>query len=203
MVEDDKQPLTILDSWGWHINYQKLSGLKQEKCILSQFWRPEPKIKVGQGSTVSGALEENLSLLSASRRCCPSSASASWPRHSISAVTFSLRRLPLQILLLLLSFSHSVVSDSWTPWTITHQAPLSMGFSSQEYWSGLPCLPPGVTPGIEPTFSALAEGFFTSAPHRKTQTHVCVCVCVCIWLNHFAVHLKLIHTVSQVYFNVK
>ena len=32
----------------------------------------------------------------------------------------------------------SVVSDSATPWTIASQAPLSMGFSRQEYWSGLP-----------------------------------------------------------------
>ena len=39
-----------------------------------------------------------------------------------------------------------------TLWTITHQVPLSMGFSRQEYWSGLPCPPPGdlPNPGIEP-----------------------------------------------------
>ena len=39
-----------------------------------------------------------------------------------------------------------------TPWTVARQAPLSMGFSRQEYWSGLPCLPPGdlPDPGIEP-----------------------------------------------------
>ena len=38
------------------------------------------------------------------------------------------------------------------PWTVTHQAPLSMEFSRQEYWSGLPCPPPGDLPdlGIEP-----------------------------------------------------
>ena len=35
-------------------------------------------------------------------------------------------------------FSHSVVSDSVTPWTIAHQAPLFVEFSRQEYWSGLP-----------------------------------------------------------------
>ena len=35
-------------------------------------------------------------------------------------------------------FSRSVVSDSATPWTAAHQAPLSMGFSRQEHWSGLP-----------------------------------------------------------------
>ena len=39
-----------------------------------------------------------------------------------------------------------------TLWTITSQAPLSMGFSRQEYWTGLPCSPPGdlSDPGIEP-----------------------------------------------------
>ena len=40
----------------------------------------------------------------------------------------------------------AVVSDSATPWTVTHRAPLSMGFSRQKYWSGLPCPPPGDLP---------------------------------------------------------
>ena len=46
------------------------------------------------------------------------------------------------------------MSDSVTPWTAAHQASLSMGFSQQEDWSGLPCPPPGdlPDPGIEPTF---------------------------------------------------
>ena len=41
---------------------------------------------------------------------------------------------------------------SATPWTGALQAPLSMGFSKQEYWSGLPCSPPGdlPNPGIKP-----------------------------------------------------
>ena len=40
-----------------------------------------------------------------------------------------------------------------TAWTVARQAPLSMGFSKQEYWSGLPFPPPGnlPDPGIEPT----------------------------------------------------
>ena len=39
-----------------------------------------------------------------------------------------------------------------TPWTVARQAPLSMGFSRQEDWSGLPCPPPGdlANPGIQP-----------------------------------------------------
>ena len=44
-----------------------------------------------------------------------------------------------------------------TPWTGAHQAPWSMGFSRQEYWSGLPFPSPGdlLDPGIEPGFPAL------------------------------------------------
>ena len=44
-----------------------------------------------------------------------------------------------------------------TPWTVARQASLSMGFSRQEYWSGLPCPPPGdlPTPGIKPRSPAL------------------------------------------------
>ena len=54
-----------------------------------------------------------------------------------------------------------------TLWTIPHQPPLSMEFSRQEYWSGPPFPPPGDLPNpeMEPTFSALAGGFFT---HRAT-----------------------------------
>ena len=59
------------------------------------------------------------------------------------------------------SVSCSVVLDSVTPWTIAHQAPLSMEFSSQEYWSGLPFPFPGdlPDPGIEPVSPALQAVF--------------------------------------------
>ena len=45
-------------------------------------------------------------------------------------------------------------------WTIARQAPLSMGFSRQEHWSGLPCPPPGdlPDPGIEPVSPSLLHG---------------------------------------------
>ena len=61
-----------------------------------------------------------------------------------------------------------------TLWTIACQAPLSIGFSSQEYWSGLPFLPPGdlPDPGIEPmslVSPALAGGFFTTLPPGKPK----------------------------------
>ena len=56
-----------------------------------------------------------------------------------------------------------------TPWTVDHQVFLSMEFSRQEYWSGLPFPTPGdlPDPGIKPTSPvspALASGYFTTAP---------------------------------------
>ena len=63
--------------------------------------------------------------------------------------------------------SPSLVSDSFaTPWTVPHQAPLSMGFPRQEYWSGLPFPPPEdlPDPGIEPVSPTLAGRFFTTEP---------------------------------------
>ena len=67
-------------------------------------------------------------------------------------------------------FSH--VRFCATPWTVARQAPLSMGFSRQEHWSGLPFLPPGGLPdsGLEPvTFMspALAGGLFATCATRE------------------------------------
>ena len=64
-----------------------------------------------------------------------------------------------------------MLSHAWlfvTLWTVSHQAPLAMGFSRQEYWSWLPWPPTGdlPNPGIRPTSlmsSALADGFFTTS----------------------------------------
>ena len=62
------------------------------------------------------------------------------------------------------------MSDSFvTPWTVARQTPLSMGFSRQEYWSGLPFPFPRDLPhpGIEPASLALAGGFFTTERPEK------------------------------------
>ena len=65
----------------------------------------------------------------------------------------------------------SRVQLSVTLWTIAHQAPLSMQFSKQEYWSGLPFPPPGelLHPGTETVTPALAGGFFTLEPPGSPQ----------------------------------
>ena len=61
-----------------------------------------------------------------------------------------------------------------TLWTVAHQDPLSVGFSRQEYWSGLPCPPEGdfPDPWIEPASfrsPALAGGFFTTGTTWEAQ----------------------------------
>ena len=55
------------------------------------------------------------------------------------------------------------------PWTVAHQAPLSVGFSRQEYQSGLPFPSLGDLhdPGVKPASPALAGGFFTTEPSGK------------------------------------
>ena len=65
--------------------------------------------------------------------------------------------------------SLSLVQLCATPWTVAHQAPLSMGFPRQEYWSGLPFPPPEdlPDPGIEPGSPALQADTLTSEPPGK------------------------------------
>ena len=81
-----------------------------------------------------------------------------WPSQSFYLILFDSS----------LCVSLSVVSNSFaTPWTVTPQVSLSVGFSRQGYWSGLPCPPPGALPhpGMEPCSPALqavslpSEGF--------------------------------------------
>ena len=61
-----------------------------------------------------------------------------------------------------------------TPWTVVYQAPPSMGFSREEYWSGLPFPSPVdlPDPGIEPESPVLQADALTSEPPGKPHTHL-------------------------------
>ena len=75
-----------------------------------------------------------------------------------------------------------------TPWTIAHQAPLSMEFSRQEYyWNGLPFPSPGDLPhpGIKPRFHTLQANFTNWATREATTT-------ACIVNNHYEHFLLLL-----------
>ena len=61
-----------------------------------------------------------------------------------------------------------------TPWTVAYQAPPSMGFSRQEYWSGVPFPSPGdlPDPGIEPGSPIFQADALTSEPPGKPEPHL-------------------------------
>ena len=71
-----------------------------------------------------------------------------------------------------------------TPWMIACQTPLFMGFSRQEYWSGLPCPPPGDLPcpgtkPVSPVSPALQVDSLLLSLLGSPILNICVCVCVC------------------------
>ena len=100
------------------------------------------------------------------------------------------RSLLIRMLLILLNRDSVLMTScmlSWfsrirlstTSWSVAHQAPLSIGFSRQKYWSGLPCPPPGdlPDPGSEPVSPALAGRFYTASTTWELMT--------AFNLNHF------------------
>ena len=88
----------------------------------------------------------------------------------------------------------SCFSHVWlfgTLWTVAHQAPLSMWFSSEVYWSGLPCPSPGNLPEpgiklISLLSPALACGFFTTSATWEAQRGV-----ECMWETGIDIHTLL------------
>ena len=96
---------------------------------------------------------------------------------SISYLHMTQTILTIKILVVVLSYVQLFVN----PWTVAHQAPLSVEFSRQEYWSGLPFPPPGdpPDPGIKPespASPASAGGFFTTCTTWEALLKYCVCV---------------------------
>ena len=76
----------------------------------------------------------------------------------------------VRILEEIIMLSHfSRVRLSVTPWTVACQAPLTMGFSRQKYWRGLPFPPPGDLPNSGTESPVLAGGFLTTEPPEKPQ----------------------------------
>ena len=98
--------------------------------------------------------------------------------------------------------SLSCVQYFVTLWTVAHQAPLSMGFFTQEYWSGLSFAPPGDRPdsGLKPSSPELQVDFLPTSPsyiyihvYIKRSTHICVyiernnyrymCICGLVYIH--------------------
>ena len=89
------------------------------------------------------------------------------------------------------------MSDSWLlAWTVAHEAPLSMEFSRQEYWKGLPFPPPGDLPDLRneplsPASLALAGRFLTAELPEKHSSPVDDA------LKGFEFHLQAQSTVTR------
>ena len=88
-----------------------------------------------------------------------------------------------------------------TPWTVACQAPLSMEFSRQEYWSGLTFPSPGClpNPGIEPASPALAGGLFHNEPPGKPHNHMCTCSVMSdsLWVHGCSLPGSSVHGIFQ------
>ena len=101
-----------------------------------------------------------------------------------------------QVCFLFIHFSHLVVSDSATRWTVARQAPLYVNFSRQKFWSGLPFPSPGHLPdaGIEPWVFCSADRFFTFwatravelSPHDTISCQNCQCGWMCVSVCSYA-----------------
>ena len=112
---------------------------------------------------------------------------------------------------MLICFSH--VQLFATLWTVAHQVPLSMRFSRQEFWSGLPCLPPGdlPDPGTEQVGSLPLWVLY----HCATWALVCIYIHIHTYVYIYALvyiythtHITeplcrtaVINTINQLYFN--
>ena len=144
----------------------RLLGLSHSNCIFRMFAMWVKKWQRGNDfftpllvCVVNGPSAENAHHLSISLTlalyvsyCRVSSYSSAGHPHSLhlplphplhnkhNCPFFCVQRICDRFLCVFASLSH--VSLSVNPWTAALQAPLSMGFSSQEYWSGLPCLSP-------------------------------------------------------------
>ena len=84
-----------------------------------------------------------------------------------------------------------------TPWTVAYQAPLSMGFSRQEYWSGLPFPSPGdlPDPGIEPRSTTLQTDTLPSEPHSIT-------IVISSWIDHLIIMQLIFVSCNSPYFKI-
>ena len=94
------------------------------------------------------------------------------------------KRVQIDLIYICVYLSHSVIHLFVTSWTVAHQAPLSMGFSRQEYCNELPFPSPGdlPDPGIEPGSPTFQADSLPSEPPGKPHIYVCVCICVYIYI---------------------
>ena len=136
-------------------------------------------------SNISASLESFLVTLRLSTECCKHLPATHvlgivalhalyWllSRHSSGVMSSALKAFVVLICCCLVIKSCLTLA---TPWTVAHQAPLSMGFLRQAYWSGIPFPSPGDLPypGIKPTSPALQVNSLPAGPSGNTNSDYC------------------------------
>ena len=121
--------------------------LDQGSTPCPRHWQVDSKPLAHRGKSISffsRAVKQSINAYTTITQLAPTALCCAW----------SLTRVPLFV----------------TPWTVACQAPLSMGFSRQVYWSGLPCPPPGGHLPNPRKVSCSAGGFFTVWATREAPT---------------------------------
>ena len=165
-----------------------LLGLERSSSLRSMLSPgPPPGLRPRPRLTLDSNFTEDVSSLHLQRTCQGRVGLWAPTQHFLLASFPGPLPPPSQMrgtFILLESLSH--VRLFATPWAVARQAPLSMGFSRQEHWSGVPSPPPGhlPDPGIEPaspTSPALAGRFFTTEPPGKSGN--CKCIALHRWMG--------------------
>ena len=144
-------------------------GVYSDSCPLSQWCQPTISSSVVPFSSrlqfflASGSFPMSQFFASGSQSICISASASVLPMNILDKSSLFMEAVCF----------HSVDQSCptlWPPWTVVHQAALSMGFSRQESWSRLPFPSPGELPdpGMEPETPVLAGKFFTTESPEKT-----------------------------------
>ena len=153
-----------MTSWLWHQRHRQQRG-KQTDVEFNETLKFCTLRDTHQSKTATNRMEEN----NLTRELPKLNTGHLMPNGQRTWTDFSPTKMCVCGML-----NHSVVSDSATSWTVDHQAPLSMEFSRQEYWSGLAFPTSGdlPDPGTEPMSPPLVDRFFYHWATRETTKKI-------------------------------
>ena len=103
--------------------------------------------------------------------------------------------------LLLFSCSGTAIS-SVSPWTVAHQAPLSLGFPRQEYWSGLPFPSPSLYIVVYICQSQSPNSFNASLPSLGIHKLFSLCLCLYFWFSDKLICTILLDSIYKQYYTI-
>ena len=153
--------------------YSRLRTREDLKTTKAASWKTTQILSQSLKGALGRSWWKFLLIIRSLRTLCTFTEEQQWTRSWLCDIQSSLDKAHVELpaflnrmkVKVLVCLSHVQLFS--TPWTVAHQTPLSMGFSTQKYWSGLPCPPPGDLPDsrIEPEFPVLqADSLPSEAP---------------------------------------